>query len=92
MTEPELTEIDVHNNRESKAGEAQTTTRVARAGDGGAPPRDAPDAGELPEPSVGGVAEGNPVAGVTISDADLEDAVPGDDGPNELDGPTAGHA
>ncbi len=92
MTEPELTEIDVHNNRESRAGESQTTSRIARASDGGAPPRVAPDAGELPEPTYGGVAEGNPVAGVTISDEDLDAAVPGDDGPNELDGPTAGHA
>lgn len=84
--------IDVRNNPESRAGEANSVSRVARASDGGAPPRDAPAAGELPEDLPGGTAEGNPVAGVTISSADLENAVPGDTGPNELDGPPAGHA
>lgn len=84
--------VDVRNNPESRAASADALTRVARASDGGAPPRDAPAAGEMPENLTGGTAEGNPVAGVTISDEDLEAAVPGDTGPNELDGPTAGHA
>lgn len=84
--------IDVRNNPESRAGSADASSRVSRANDGGAPPRDAPDAGELPEDLAGGTAEGNPVAGVTISDEDREAAVPGDTGPNELDGPPAGHA
>lgn len=84
--------VDVRNNPESRAASADALTRVARASDGGAPPRDAPDAGERPEDLPGGTAEGNPVAGVTISSEDREAAVPGDTGPNELDGPTAGHA
>ncbi len=84
--------IDVRNNRESKAASADASTRVARASDGGAPPRPAPPAGELPERTDGGTAAGNPVAGVTIDSDDLDDAVSGDTGPNELDGPTAGHA
>lgn len=90
---PEMPEpIDVRNNPESRAGEADTTTRVARASDGGAPPREAPRAGEAPEESEGGTADGNPLAGITISEEDLEESVPGDDGPTGLDGPTAGHA
>ena len=90
--QPEQTEIDVRNNPESRAAAAAAITRVARASDGGAPPRSAPAAGERPEDVGGGTAEGNPVAGVTISSEDLDEAVPGDTGPNELDGPSAGHA
>lgn len=67
--------IDVRNNRESKAASSEAITRVARASDGGSPPRDAPDAGELPESIEGGTAAGNPVAGVTISEEDAADAV-----------------
>ncbi len=89
----ELSEqIDVRNNRESRAASADALSGVARASDGGPPPRDAPAAGELPEDTTGGAADGNPVAGVTIADEDREAAVPGDSGPNELDGPPAGHA
>ena len=92
MSDPASEPIDVRNNRESRAAAADASTRVARASDGGAPPRDAPAAGEMPERTEGGTAAGNPVAGVTIDQDDLDDAVPGDSGPNELDGPTAGHA
>ena len=84
--------IDVRNNPESRAGAADSLSRVARASDGGAPPRDAPAAGELPENLPGGAAEGNPVAGVTINSEDLEAAVSGDTGPTGSDGPPAGHA
>ena len=73
--------VDVRNNPESRATERDASTSVARASDGGAPPRDAPDAGELPTREVGGTADGNPVSGVTISAADQQDAVPGDTGP-----------
>ena len=69
--------VDVRNNRESRAGAADTSTRVSRASDGGAIPRDAPEAGQLPEPVENGTAAGNPVAGVTISEADAQDAVKG---------------
>ncbi len=83
-TEPGEQQIDVRNNRESRAASAGTLSNVARASDGGASPREAPVAGELPEPVVGGTAEGNPVAGVTISDADEDEAVHGDEGPVEI--------
>lgn len=73
--------IDVRNNRESKSAAAEAITRIARASDGGAPPRDAPDAGDMPESLEGGAAAGSPVSGVTISDEDAKDAVKGTDGP-----------
>ncbi|WP_375425745.1 hypothetical protein [uncultured Friedmanniella sp.] len=79
--------IDVRNNPESRAAESDRSSLVSRASDGGAPPRDAPESGELPEAVAGGTAEGNPVAGVTISEADAEEAVSADTGPNELDPP-----
>ncbi len=84
--------VDVRNNPESRAADAQTTSRVARASDGGAPPREAPATGELPATEEGGTASGNPVAGVTISEDDLDEAVPGDTGPTGDEGPAVGHA
>ena len=73
--------IDVRNNRESRAGSRDSLSNVARASDGGSPPRDAPDAGEMPETMEGGTAAGNPVSGVTISEEDAADAVKGRPGP-----------
>ena len=85
--------IDVRNNPESRAASSTRPSLVSRASDGGGPPREAPESGELPEAQEGGTAEGNPVAGMTISATDAAEAVPGDDGP---DGSTprssAGHA
>jgi hypothetical protein len=74
----------VRNNRESRAAAADASSNVARASDGGSPPRDAPASGELPERETGGTADGNPVSGVTINAADEQDAVSGDTGPTEL--------
>ena len=82
--------VDVRNNPESRAGAADGVQRVARASDGGAPPRDAPAQGEMPEDVHGGTSEGNPVAGVTIDPEDRENAVTPDD--SATGGPTAGHA
>lgn len=76
--------VDVRNNPESRAAAANAPTAYARASDGGAPPRDAPEAGELPEDEVGGTADGSPVSGVTISEEDRAESVPGDTGPTEL--------
>jgi hypothetical protein len=85
--------VDVRNNRESQAAERDAHSTVARASDGGAPPRDAPASGDLPAPTEGGAAEGSPVAGVTISAEDQEQAVSGDTGPDELSPPrNASHA
>ena len=85
-------QIDVRNNRESKAAAANATSNVARGSDGGAPPKEAPAAGELPETHEGGAASGNPVAGVTMSQEDLENAVEPDTGPTGNEGPSVGHA
>ncbi|SDU96901.1 hypothetical protein SAMN04488544_2748 [Microlunatus sagamiharensis] len=89
---PDLQEIDVHNNRESRAYAAESTQRVSRASDGGAPPHEATPAGELPERGDQGTAGGNPVAGLEISHAEAEDAAVPDDRPQEVDGPATGHA
>ena len=90
---PEMPDpIDVRNNPESRAGEADSASRVARASDGGAPPRDAPLAGEMPEDLTGGTADGDPLAGVTIDQQDLGEAVSGDTGPIGDEAPATGHA
>ncbi len=86
MPDEPLETVDVRNNRESRAASATHASPVARASDGGAVPREAPEAGDLPEPVLDGTADGNPVSGVTISEADLEEAVPGDTGPEEPGG------
>jgi hypothetical protein len=83
MPDEPLETVDVRNNRESRAASAGHASPVARASDGGAPPREAPEAGELPEPVRDGTADGSPVAGVTISEGDLDDAVQADTGPEE---------
>lgn len=83
MSEP-AEPVDVRNNPESRAASRDASSNVARASDGGAPPRDAPKSGELPVRETGGTADGNPVAGVTISAEDEQDAVSGDTGPTEL--------
>jgi hypothetical protein len=75
--EPNQT-IDVRNNRESRAASSNAPSSVARASDGGAPPRDAPEAGELPEAVEDGTAAGSPVAGLEISAEDAKTAVKGD--------------
>ena len=75
MPDEPLETVDVRNNPESRAAASNTSSPVSRANDGGAPPRDAPESGELPEAVEHGTADGNPVSGVTISDADAADAV-----------------
>lgn len=85
--------VDVRNNPESRAADRDAHSSVARASDGGAPPRDAPGTGNLPAASEGGTADGSPVSGVTISAEDQQDAVSGDTGPDELGPPrTTSHA
>ena len=89
---PQQQDVDVRNNRESRAYAAEATQRVARASDGGAPPRDAPRAGEMPTHGTEGTASGNPVAGLEIDAKDLEDAVEPSQDIQEVDGPSVGHA
>ena len=89
---PQQQDVDVRNNRESRAYAAEATQRIARASDGGAPPRDAPRAGEMPTHGTEGTASGNPVAGVGISAEDRENAVEPSQDVQEVDGPSVGHA
>lgn len=84
--------VDVRNNPESRAASANASSGVARASDGGAPPREPLAAGELPEPRTEGTAGGNPIAGLEIEDDKLDEAVAGDQEAIELDGPTTKHA
>lgn len=71
--------LDASANAEARRYETSQTPSLARASDAGAPPTDAPAAGERPD--VAGTGDGNPLAGVTISDEDAESAVRGDEGP-----------
>ena len=80
MPDEPLETVDVRNNPESRAAASSTSSSVSRANDGGAPPRDAPESGELPEAVEHGTAAGSPVSGVTISDEDARDAVRSDGG------------
>lgn len=83
MSQPE-DEIDIRNNPESRAGERDSMSSVARASDGGAPPKDLLADGEQPDPDPDGTAGGDPLAGVGMSAADSEDTVTPDTGPDEL--------
>ena len=89
---PQQQDIDVRDNRESRAYAASSMQRVARASNGGAPPRDALKPGEMPEHGTEGTASGNPVAGLEIDAKDLEDAVEPSQDVQEVDGPSVGHA
>lgn len=85
MSDPEH-EIDVRNNPESRSGAADTTQSVARASDGGAPPKDLLAAGAQPDPDPAGTRGSDPLGGVTASADDVDDAVTPDTGPDELGG------
>ena len=71
--------IDAAANPDARAYENNQSSPVARAGTSGPPPTDAPLQGEMPE--VAGTGAGDPLAGAKISDADADEAVAGDDGP-----------
>jgi hypothetical protein len=72
--------IDAASTREARTYEAKQTPALARATGGeAAPATDAPEAGEAPV--VEGTGAGDPLAGVRASDADVEEAVAGDEGP-----------
>lgn len=92
MTDPEH-EIDVRNNPESRSGAADSTQRVARASDGGAPPRDLGEDGPQRDPDPAGTRGADPLGGITASAEDVEEAVTPDTGPEEPGQPgPASHA
>ena len=70
--------INERDNAETRTTESDANPGVARAGGSSLPPEqlDARDA-EGPD----GTAAGDPLAGITISEADAEGAVSGDTGP-----------
>lgn len=69
--------IDAFANKEARAYEEGQSSPLSRAAGGGAPPSEAPRAGEMPE--RGGTRAGDPIGGVGL-DPD-EDTVAGDEGP-----------
>lgn len=75
--------IDIAANREAEAAERDQTSYVARGGQSSGIVDNGPAPGDE-QPSqarVGGTSAGDPLAGVTASAEDVEDAVSGDTGP-----------
>lgn len=70
--------IDAFANPDARAYEENQSSPLARASGGGAPPTEAPRAGEMPDRS-GGTSGGDPTAAVTLDDD--EETVAGDEGP-----------
>lgn len=87
MTQPVAPEphegIKADAGPESVSAERDQSSYVARAGQSSGIVSSGPEPGdEQPAKAVpGGAAGGDPLAGVTASDADLKDAVSGDTGP-----------
>ena len=76
--------VDVFDNAEVRQVQDQGSRENATASNSGppAPPaRDPQDPLGLRDDVAGGTGQGDPIAGVRIDDEDLEEAVPGDDGP-----------
>ena len=75
--------IDPRANREAEAAERDQSSYVARGGQSSGTVDTGPAPGdEQPSQAVGGgTSGGDPLAGVTATAQDVEDAVPGDTGP-----------
>lgn len=71
--------VDERDNRESQANVEDRSPGVARGPGASVPPPMIDDASDTGAPE--GTAAGDPLAGVTITEADAADAVPGDTGP-----------
>ena len=71
--------VDERANAESRANVEDRSPGVARATGSSVPPPVIDDASDTGAPE--GTAAGDPLAGVTIDEADAADAVPGDTGP-----------
>lgn len=71
--------IDAFAGQDARAREQNQTSGGSRAASTGPPPTDAPKSGEVPD--VRGTGAADPLAGVTMEEADVADAVSGDDGP-----------
>ena len=74
--------IDPAANPETEAAERDQSSYVARAGQSGVVDMGSAPGDEQPSKArAGGTAAGTPLAGVTATDEDVEDAVSGDTGP-----------
>ena len=71
--------IDAFAGQEARAREENQGSGLSRAASTGPPPTDAPKRGEVPD--VQGTGAADPLAGVTMDEADVAEAVSGDDGP-----------
>ncbi|PPK97728.1 hypothetical protein CLV92_103263 [Kineococcus xinjiangensis] len=83
-TTPSDDTVDVFDNAEVRQVQDQGSRENARASNSGplpAPARDPQDPFGQQDDVADGTGQGDPTAGVRISDEDLQDAVPGDDGP-----------
>ena len=82
---PEPTDVDPRNNPESRVAEGEASQTEARVTDSGPIISTAPSAEEgadgVIDGEVTGMRSGDVLAGVTISDKDADEAVPGDTGP-----------
>ena len=84
MSDESTEKVDVFDNAEVKAVQDGGSRENARASDSGpvpSPARDPQDPLGLEDDVADGAGQGDPTAGVRISDEDLAEAVPGDDGP-----------
>lgn len=73
--------IDPRNNPESRATETRAAPPVSRGGSGSVVPAEQAPELEHPEGDTSGTGGGDPLGGVTASEADLDDAVEGKAGP-----------
>jgi hypothetical protein len=91
MTEPHEG-IDPFRNPEAETEQRAQTPQVERGGVSGTVATGPAPGPEQPDQAVdGGVADGNPVAGVGVSDSDRDDAVKPSMGP-EYPPSSGGHA
>lgn len=81
----ETPQIDPRNNPESRQNEEGVSQTGTRSGQGGAIMSDAPTSEEgahgVIDGRITGTSSGDILSGVTISEEDAEEAVPGDTGP-----------
>ena len=71
--------IDAAAAPEARAYEADQIQPLSRAAGEGAPPTEAPPAGQAP--AAAGTGAGDPLDGVRADPEDVAEAVPGDEGP-----------
>ncbi|WP_432513033.1 hypothetical protein [Kineococcus sp. SYSU DK001] len=84
MSEQSSDHVDPRDNAEVRAVQEHGSRENARASGSGplpSPARDPQDPLGLADDAADGTGQGDPTAGVRISEEDAADAVPADDGP-----------